>query len=102
MDRAGSVATDLHHLLHRHRAGGAALHPAGVAAGGLIENLLPDTILPNLARRMGRFGIPAVALGAGVLPTCECGVVSVARGLMRKGLPTAHTVTYLLAAPILN
>ena len=39
---------------------------------------------------------------AAAFPICECGVVAVGRGLLRKGLPLPHTVAYLLAAPIFN
>jgi uncharacterized membrane protein YraQ (UPF0718 family) len=44
-----------------------------------------------------------VALGAGlILPTCECGVVLIARRFMHKGVPPLMAVTYMLAAPIIN
>jgi len=74
----------------------------GSLLAGLIELLVPGTLLPRLARRLGPLGVPAVALGSALLPTCECGVVSVTRGLLRKGLPAGHAIAYLLAAPILN
>ena len=45
----------------------------------------------------------ALGVGAGfVLPTCECGVVPVARRLLRKGTPGSVVIAYLLAAPIVN
>ena len=36
------------------------------------------------------------------LPVCECGNVPLARGLVMKGLRPADSITFLLAAPILN
>lgn len=39
--------------------------------------------------------------GAGI-PACECGNVPVARGLLQKGLTPADSITFLLAAPIIN
>jgi uncharacterized membrane protein YraQ (UPF0718 family) len=49
------------------------------------------------------FGGVAMGVGAGfVLPTCECGVVPVARRLMHKGVPPFIAITYMLAAPIVN
>ena len=74
----------------------------GGLMAGVIEVLLPDSLLPTLGRRFGRLGLPVIALLSPILPLCECGVVGVGRGLLRKGLPVAHTVVYLLSAPILN
>jgi uncharacterized membrane protein YraQ (UPF0718 family) len=36
------------------------------------------------------------------LPVCECGNVPLARGLLIKGFTPAESITFLLAAPILN
>ena len=36
------------------------------------------------------------------MPVCECGNVPLARGLLAKGLTQAESLTFLLAAPILN
>jgi uncharacterized membrane protein YraQ (UPF0718 family) len=37
-----------------------------------------------------------------VFPMCECGIVVVMRRLLRKGLPLACCISYMLAGPILN
>src|SRR5690606_5300768 len=37
-----------------------------------------------------------------LLPVCECGNVPLARGLIMRGLSPAESMTFLLAAPILN
>lgn len=74
----------------------------GAIISGLMETLLPADVLPRLAGKLGPLGIPVTALLAPFFPICECGVVVVGRGLLRKGLPLGHTITYLLAAPILN
>jgi len=36
------------------------------------------------------------------LPVCECGNVPLSRGLIARGLAPAESITFLLAAPILN
>lgn len=74
----------------------------GSLLAGLIELFLPATLLPRLTKRLGLLGIPATAVVAPIFPACECGVLAVARGLLRKGLPLPHTVTYLIAGPIMN
>ncbi|MFZ5587847.1 MAG: permease [Thermodesulfobacteriota bacterium] len=74
----------------------------GALVTAVLEVWLPAETLPRLTARLGAWGVPAVALMSPLFPVCECGVVMVARGLMRKGLPLPHAVAYLLAAPIVN
>ncbi len=74
----------------------------GSLLAGLIEMFMPASLLPRITKRLGLLGIPATAIVAPAFPACECGVLAVARGLLRKGLPLPHTITYLLAGPILN
>lgn len=60
---------------------------------GVFERLLP--VRPVLRRAvMSLLGV--------FLPVCECGNVPLARGLMLRGLTPAESITFLLAAPILN
>lgn len=44
----------------------------------------------------------AISLLGVLLPVCECGNVPLARGLMIRGFTVSESVTFLLAAPILN
>lgn len=74
----------------------------GALIAGTMERFLPQSWLPGAAARLGLPGIPAAALLAPLFPSCECGIVSVGRTLLRKGLPLPHTLAYLLAGPILN
>ena len=58
-----------------------------------VERALPRT--PWLRR------LALSVLGV-FLPVCQCGNVPLARGLVQRGLTPADSVTFLLAAPILN
>ena len=58
-----------------------------------IEKYLPNGLLLGLL-----FGLSAGML----IPTCECGVVSIARRLLKKGLPPHVAMTYMLSAPVIN
>jgi len=44
----------------------------------------------------------SVSLCGSFMPVCECGNMPVARGLMVRGLSVADSITFLLAAPIIN
>ena len=74
--------------------------------GSLVGALVEAWLSPEfLARRMpsGRWGQVGLGLGAGmVLPTCECGVVPVVRRLLERGAPPSFSLTYMLAAPVIN
>ncbi len=77
-----------------------------LAFGSLLSALVEVLVSPDrIARAVPRslLGRIAVGVGAGViLPTCECGVVPVARRLISKGVPAPTAIAYLLAAPIVN
>jgi uncharacterized protein len=60
--------------------------------GFLLRHLPRNTI----ARRM------TISLLGVLLPVCECGNVPLARGLILRGLTVGESMTFLLAAPILN
>src|SRR5829696_1963107 len=44
----------------------------------------------------------SISLFGAFMPVCECGNVPVARGLVIRGLSVAESMTFLLAAPIIN
>ncbi len=60
---------------------------------GAIERWLPRRAW---ARRM------ALSLLGMLVPVCECGNVPFARGLMMRGFTVPETLTFLIAAPIVN
>jgi uncharacterized membrane protein YraQ (UPF0718 family) len=74
----------------------------GAFLSGLMEVFLAPMTLVRITKRLGFWGVPVTAAVAPMFPVCECGIVTVVRGLLRKGLPLPHALTYLLAVPILN
>lgn len=60
---------------------------------GVIERWMPRRAW---ARRM------ALSLLGMFVPVCECGNVPFARGLMMRGFTVPETLTFLIAAPIVN
>lgn len=74
----------------------------GSLIAGVLEELLPQTLM---ARILPRAPLPAIVLGALlglIFPMCECGIIVVMRRLLKKGLPLSSCVAYMLAGPILN
>lgn len=74
----------------------------GALIAGVLEEFLPQQFITRiLPSRL----LPAVTVGALlglIFPMCECGIVVVMRRLLRKGLPLACCIAYLLAGPIIN
>jgi uncharacterized membrane protein YraQ (UPF0718 family) len=74
----------------------------GIVLAVIVQVWLPagffDRILPKnpLARRA------CISLIGMLLPVCECGNVPLARGLIIRGFTVPESLTFLLAAPILN
>ncbi|HUU11495.1 MAG TPA: permease [Phycisphaerae bacterium] len=74
----------------------------GSIVSGLVEVLVPPERLARLIPRRLWLRL-LLAAGAGVVfPVCECGIVPVARRLMRKGLPVEMALVFMLAGPIVN
>ena len=72
-----------------------------IVSGFLEMYLRPETLLRFVPS--GRLGqVLAGSLAGMILPVCECGIVPVARRLLRKGLPPTMAIALLLAAPALN
>lgn len=74
--------------------------------GSLLSALIHVFVGEDALSRIGRGSLPRqilIGLGAGfLLPTCECGVVPVVRGLLRRGMPPGAAIPFMLAAPVLN
>jgi len=74
----------------------------GSLIGAVIEVLVPEETLLRFIPRSGG-GQVAVGLFAGMLlPTCECGIVPVARRLLLKNVPPRAAIPYMMAAPVVN
>ncbi len=75
---------------------------AGSILGSLIEQFIPEKFFRNKIFQRGVWGM-VITLFLGVLfPTCECGVIPVAKKLAKKGLPPHLAVVYMFAAPVIN
>jgi uncharacterized membrane protein YraQ (UPF0718 family) len=63
---------------------------------------VPDTLFLRILPRNPVLRRVSISLLGVLLPVCECGNVPLARGLMVKGLTVGESMTFLLAAPIVN
>lgn len=73
----------------------------GVFLAIIIRLWLPDKAMAWLPAN-GVFRRLYISFLGVFLPVCECGNLPVARGLVARGFSPAESLTFLLAAPILN
>jgi uncharacterized protein len=74
----------------------------GAVLAGILEELLPQELIGKIMPKHAVFAVMIGGVLGLVFPMCECGIVVVMRRLLRKGLPLACCISYMLAGPILN
>ncbi len=74
----------------------------GSLLSGFVERCVSRETVARLFPKNRLLGIGASACMGLIFPMCECGIVPVARRLVRKGVPVSCAVTYMLASPIVN
>lgn len=74
----------------------------GVFVSALINQLVSEQLLAKLLPKNKLYSvIPACFIGV-ILPVCDCGIVPIARRLIKKGVPLPAAIAFMLAAPIIN
>jgi uncharacterized membrane protein YraQ (UPF0718 family) len=74
----------------------------GIILSIVVQVWLPDGILLRFLPRTPFLRRACISLFGIFLPVCECGNVPLTRGFMLKGFTVAESMTFLLAAPIIN
>ena len=74
----------------------------GVIVSGAISAFVSDTALRTITPRNEFLAVPTVASSGLLLPGCECGSVPVSGSLIRRGIPPAAALAFMLAAPAIN
>ena len=77
-----------------------------VLLGTIISSLIQiyvseDTILKILPKNNFLRLIFASCLGI-IFPVCECAIIPITRGLIKKGMPVGPAIAFMLATPIVN
>ena len=74
----------------------------GVLLSIVVQVWIPETLFLKLLPRNAVLRRVVISLLGVLLPVCECGNLPLARGLLVKGLTVSESMTFLLAAPIVN
>ena len=74
----------------------------GILLSVVIQVWVPPTVIERILPRRAWARRAVLSLLGMLIPVCECGNVPFARGLMMRGLSVPDTLTFLVAAPIVN
>jgi len=74
----------------------------GILLSILVQVWIPDRWIMRVLPRHPLLRRGAISFIGILLPVCECGNVPLARGLLVKGFSVSESMTFLLAAPIIN
>ena len=74
----------------------------GILLSILVQEWVPDSWIMRILPRNPFLRRAAISFLGVFLPVCECGNVPLARGLMVKGFTVSESMTFLVAAPIIN
>lgn len=74
----------------------------GILLSILVQVWLPENWIANHLPKNPWLRRACISLIGMLLPVCECGNVPLSRGFMVRGFTVSESMTFLLAAPILN
>jgi len=74
----------------------------GIVLSIVVQVWLPQAFFESWLPRQPLLRRAVISFLGVFLPVCECGNVPLARGLVLKGFTVSESMTFLLAAPILN
>ncbi|MCK6079460.1 permease [Microbacterium sp. EYE_5] len=74
----------------------------GVVLSIVVQVWVPPGVIERWMPRNAWARRAVLSLLGMLIPVCECGNVPFARGLMMRGFSVAETMTFLIAAPIVN
>ena len=74
----------------------------GIMLSILVQVWVPDRWIMRILPRNAFLRRAMISFLGIFLPVCECGNVPLARGLIVKGFTVSESMTFLLAAPIVN
>ncbi|QST02165.1 permease (plasmid) [Pontibacillus sp. ALD_SL1] len=74
----------------------------GIVISSIVQVLVPNDVFKKwLPKNMYVALIPATFLGF-LLPVCECAIIPLVRGLIKKGLPLHLGIVMMISAPVIN
>ena len=74
----------------------------GIIVSSLIHVFVTEEMILKIMPDNKFMRLVFSALIGLVFPVCECAIIPITRGLIKKGMPTGPAITFMLATPIVN
>ncbi len=74
----------------------------GALIASLIEVFLGEDVIRRYLPGNRLLQMLAASFLGLIFPLCECAIIPVARGLMRRGVPVSTALVFMFAAPVVN
>jgi uncharacterized membrane protein YraQ (UPF0718 family) len=74
----------------------------GVFVSGLIQIFVSEDMIARIMPKNQFSAVIVASLLGALYPSCECGIIPVARRLISKGVPVYAGIAFMLTGPIIN
>jgi len=74
----------------------------GIIVSSLIQVFVTEEMILKIMPDNRFMRLVFAALIGLIFPVCECAIIPITRGLMKKGMPVGPAITFMLATPIVN
>jgi len=74
----------------------------GTIISSLIQVFVTEDMILQVLPKNNLLRLIFSALIGLIFPVCECAIIPITRGLMKKGMPTGPAIAFMLATPIIN
>ena len=74
----------------------------GTIVSSLIQVFVTEDMLLRIMPNNKMLRLLFAGLIGLIFPVCECAIIPITRGLMKKGMPVGPAITFMLATPIVN
>lgn len=74
----------------------------GTIIASLIQVFVTEDMILKILPKNNFSRMVVASLFGLVFPVCECAIIPITRGLLKKGLPTGPAIAFMIATPIVN
>ncbi|MEX1307791.1 MAG: permease [Eubacteriales bacterium] len=74
----------------------------GTVISSLIQEFVTEEMILKVLPKSNVLRLIFSAMLGLVFPVCECAIIPITRGLMKKGMPTGPAIAFMIATPIIN
>ncbi|MBN1776694.1 MAG: permease [Clostridiales bacterium] len=74
----------------------------GIIVSSLIQVFVTEDMILRIMPDNRFMRLVFAAMIGLIFPVCECAIIPITRGLMKKGMPVGPAITFMLATPIVN